>query len=312
MLQKDYSISFVRFVAICLIVSCHVAQGLGSALAFYLNIGVQIFLCISGWLHGAKTIEDPLLFWRKRFVRILVPFYFLLAIVLPLFVWRGSSLGIREVVDAVMLRHYPGGLGHLWFVSVILLLYLITPSLHQIKNRIITGSFAGDILRLGALFAGVVVACRCFNLPFHPAFLLCYFAGYFLRVMQETYDDMTFRHFVLVIEIAALVLGTALFILPRSGISPFLKGAVGVGLFAMLYCLYPVIARVVARRVLLFSDRFSYEIYLWHHVFLLGPLAFALSGVGILCALVAGLLSAVCLEFASKHIIAILSSSGGK
>lgn len=53
-LKKDESISLIRLCAFCMIFTCHILQYWGQELAWWFNIGVQIFLCISGYLYGGK------------------------------------------------------------------------------------------------------------------------------------------------------------------------------------------------------------------------------------------------------------------
>lgn len=40
-------ISWIRFIAMLCIVSCHILQGLEKEAAFWLNVGVQIFFVVS-------------------------------------------------------------------------------------------------------------------------------------------------------------------------------------------------------------------------------------------------------------------------
>ena len=69
--QIDYSVSFARFVAMCLIVTCHIMQrdnfasninGAHIEWAFWLNVGVQMFLFLSGYLYGKKQKIDAIPF----------------------------------------------------------------------------------------------------------------------------------------------------------------------------------------------------------------------------------------------------------
>ena len=54
----DYGIGFARLLAMISIVICHVFQALESPLCYYFNVGVQVFLFISGYLYGKKRISD--------------------------------------------------------------------------------------------------------------------------------------------------------------------------------------------------------------------------------------------------------------
>ena len=66
----DYSISLVRLLAAIFIIACHIMQYLHMELAWWFNVGVQMFLCMSGFLYGQKgVIEDDLTFYRKNIIK---------------------------------------------------------------------------------------------------------------------------------------------------------------------------------------------------------------------------------------------------
>ena len=47
----DLGISFCRYIAMNFIVACHVLQYYDNEQAWWFNCGVQIFICISGFLY---------------------------------------------------------------------------------------------------------------------------------------------------------------------------------------------------------------------------------------------------------------------
>lgn len=58
--KRLVAISAVRLIAMVMIIACHILQYYKLELAWWLNVGVQIFLIISGFLSGIKTINDPI------------------------------------------------------------------------------------------------------------------------------------------------------------------------------------------------------------------------------------------------------------
>ena len=89
--NKDYSISCVRFIAMCFIVVCHMMQrddfasdiyGAHIGWAFWFNIGVQMFLFISGFLYGKKESVDTVSFFKRAFPKILVDYYIFVIVML--------------------------------------------------------------------------------------------------------------------------------------------------------------------------------------------------------------------------------------
>ena len=73
--MKDRSISFVRLVSFSLITSCHFLQYFDNWLAWWLNVGVQVFLFMSGYLYGKREITSDILFYKKQLRKILIPYY---------------------------------------------------------------------------------------------------------------------------------------------------------------------------------------------------------------------------------------------
>lgn len=83
--NESKTISWLRALSMILIVICHICQAYSNCWAFVFNIGVQIFLVLSGVLYGNKIITD----WRywifRRINRIYLPMLVLLFIMLPVY-----------------------------------------------------------------------------------------------------------------------------------------------------------------------------------------------------------------------------------
>ena len=63
-MDRDYSISFVRYISMLFVIICHIFQYFGNELAWWLNVGVQIFLFISGYLYANKKTNDKKEFYK--------------------------------------------------------------------------------------------------------------------------------------------------------------------------------------------------------------------------------------------------------
>jgi len=101
-------------------------------MAFWFNIGVQIFLVMSGFLSGAKNIPNYCDWYTKRFKRILKPYYIYLIIIIPVFlIFNGNNISSVQIIYYLLiLQGVSGsisGLGHLWYITLIDICYLITP-----------------------------------------------------------------------------------------------------------------------------------------------------------------------------------------
>jgi len=149
LLSKDEQqiISIIRFFSMFLIILCHYV-GWFPRIAWtsqLFNVGVPLFFIISGFLYGSKQILSTKLFYIKRFKRIIVPlyvYYIIMIIVLNLLNIIGN-INIINVMKVILCIHgftFGGGIGnvitaHLWFISYILLCYLFTPLLQNIKGH---------------------------------------------------------------------------------------------------------------------------------------------------------------------------------
>lgn len=56
--KESVSIRYLRAIATILIVACHFLQTQENKWAFVLNIGVQLFFVMSGYLYGIRNIEN--------------------------------------------------------------------------------------------------------------------------------------------------------------------------------------------------------------------------------------------------------------
>ena len=55
---RQAAISAIRLLSLVMIITCHIFQYLDNELAWWFNAGVQIFLCVSGFLFGQRHIDD--------------------------------------------------------------------------------------------------------------------------------------------------------------------------------------------------------------------------------------------------------------
>lgn len=136
------------------------------------NLGVDIFLFLSGiglyYSLSKRNInkkEDYLSFYKKRFFRIYIPY---LMICLP-YCLIFILLGIYSLGDCILCLSTLGyWLFHrgAWFVSIILILYLVAPFL----LRILSGSYSSTSIlhntqfafgRVPSFILGITIGSRC-------------------------------------------------------------------------------------------------------------------------------------------------------
>ena len=135
--QRDASISLIRLIATVFIVSCHFMQFFDMELAWWFNVGVQIFLCLSGYLYGKRgVIDDEFAFYKKNAVKILVDYYIVvLPVILIYAMFFAENLSLSIVAKALITYGtLPGG-EHLWYIPLCLFCYLLTPFLSRLFER---------------------------------------------------------------------------------------------------------------------------------------------------------------------------------
>lgn len=126
----DRSISVIRLIAFSFIITCHIQQYLNINLAWWFNVGVQIFLCISGYLYGGRDISDDIMFYKKQLVKILVPYYItvIIVIVIQTFLFP-QYIDLSIIVRTILCYGTLAGGEHLWYIPSILMCYIMTPLL---------------------------------------------------------------------------------------------------------------------------------------------------------------------------------------
>ena len=121
-----------------LIIACHFAQAYGFNIAFLLNVGVQLFFLTSGFLYGKIEISNSWEFYKKRITKVYVPYILFVSVILLLQGILGAwQFNLRDVaIYALNLQGFLSttvdGLNHLWFLSVLMICYLITPLLQRL------------------------------------------------------------------------------------------------------------------------------------------------------------------------------------
>ena len=73
-MERNYKISIIRILSMISIVLCHIFQAQKMTFAFWLNVGVQVFLFMSGFLYGKKNIENTWSWIKRQFSKILIPY----------------------------------------------------------------------------------------------------------------------------------------------------------------------------------------------------------------------------------------------
>ena len=296
--QWDAALSLTRLTATLMIVACHMMQWADCELAWWFNVGVQIFFCMSGCLYGVREIRDDLGFYRRSFSKILLDYY--IVVIPAIVVYRllqPELLSQSKAVGMLLTTETVTGGGHLWFISYILFCYALTPFLNRLLGRLLErGGIVRHFFALALLLALVrVVTTRFMDGHFDAPWISCYLLGLFLGTLTRygrKGERICFCGLAVVmavglntVQIATNYTDLSLYaILFRGHFSDsyyefcqYAHTFLGVACFLLLRVLFALLlkggdwlARPL-RGLGRLSDHYSYQVYLVHHWAILGP-----------------------------------------
>lgn len=274
-------ISALRFISMGMIIACHFCQYHNNELAWWLNIGVQCFFILSGFLYGTKKISEPIKWLSRNFVKVLIPYYTFLICALALYVcFTPSSLQIKSVVKAVFCVGTIDGLGHLWFVGYILFCYFLTPFLFKFSEYIEQRNFKSQLGRIFGLLVVYMILGMLTQSYFKPDRVLCYLVGYFSSFLIQKHGVIVLKWILWsCVPLAFLSKFSYVyykFIEPNISLcSPMYRLShifMGTAVTFVLMFLLMKVKLLKCSKLLTYSDKYSYSVYLVHQLFILSPL----------------------------------------
>ncbi len=270
--SKDSAISSIRLISMLFIVACHIMQYLDCELAWWFNVGVQIFLCISGYLYSSKK-KETVPFLRNNLIKILAGFYVVIIPIAVLLIILQKATVTMLLKQLLLIPNIPGG-AHLWFLPTILLCYFITPLLHGFYEFSDRSSAFKMFTKTAFLLVAVFITFAFFIGYYNPAWISCYIVGFAYKKVEDKYGKIFNTILILTAAVLNAVQIFSTYIYQFSFQIPeivfnYAHTFLGVSLFIIFKKLFKNVKR---NKVLDFSDSYSYEIYLVHQFFILGPL----------------------------------------
>lgn len=276
--QKEYNISLLRFMAMVFIVLCHFFQYYDLELAWWFNVGVQIFFCVSGFLYGKKRITSPIEFICKNMKKILIPYFcFLIPSIILYYFFHREAITVLIIKRALLTRGVINGLGHLWFISYILFCYLITPYLQSLADKMKKlkwQAFLG-IFVLFAIFGSVLS--KEFGSVFVFSRIFCYLFGYFGAVFLQNYKNHIFKFLICVFSFITLIMNIIRiylkYINPQTSelIDLFVEYSHAFLGISITFIFILFIKNIRRSAFLDLADKYSFYIYICHQLFILSP-----------------------------------------
>lgn len=187
MSEKRTDISLCRVFATILILLCHIVKYYTfipgyQILPQFFNVGVYIFIIISGYLYGMRKEKkiSISLFYQTRLRKIVVPVLIWELVVF----WFDKNSGLYNFVSVLLsvqgakwistnIPIVDGGemMAHTWFVTVILICYLLIPIIKRIPNT--KRCFVNTIIIIWSV--AIVFSLFSINIFYFIAFITSYF-----------------------------------------------------------------------------------------------------------------------------------------
>lgn len=276
-----------------MIVVCHLGTALDSSVvgqAF--QVGVQLFLFISGYLYSNVKIENMKKWANKRFLRICIPCYIFISYALLISFILNKTTDYRMLILAMLnLQGYHhvfaflpyleqiSGTAHLWFITVIFICYVVMTTIKSIETKIaLTKNFVMVFLLL------FLIITFCLGiLGIRLDYILIYMLGYFYaRYRDEKLSLSKVKVFLCII--VALVLRVLMKQycdvhgdnnLYLYVVIPFSYNLLAFGLFKLFELLNVYISSFwnisLLRTPVLYLDALSFYVYIVHYQFIDSP-----------------------------------------
>lgn len=288
--NRDYSISFVRLIAMIFIFICHVMQqdnfhstikGAEISWDYWFAVGVQMFLFISGFLYGKKDKINIVEFYSKSMPKLLVNYYVFISVMLGVICFSPlMSITAEKVFKLLTFSGTVPGLGHLWFIPIILFCYLMLPIFSAIIKAMDKHRNFRFFIESIILIIIVHLVVKLFFSGFSPAWINCFVFGMLYGKSEKRKSINTL--FIIMTIIACLIFLPIQFKIDYwykgelpgfisyrySLLTQYGKVFLGIFLVIILRFIYnKFFVNHSSHYILNWSDKYSYDFYLVHHIF---------------------------------------------
>lgn len=260
-----------------MILACHIFQYYNNFLAFHFNAGVYVFLLISGFIFGQRKITKPFEFYKKRFIRILIPYYILIVLYTIIYIifFKSEISTIDILTNFFCVQWFFGGIsntGHLWYITCILICYLITPLLQKFLYHIKDNKKIILLLSIGFIIS--LISSKIFGLNLFSIFV--YIFGYTVSNKDMFFNENLKKEKIHLIIAIGFLFEFVRIVFDIIKISPTMfyiepsKLLLSISIILTCFLLSKI---AINEKFVSFIDRYSYYFYLTHHMFILGNLS---------------------------------------
>lgn len=248
--------------------------------------GVHLFFVLSGFGLGLSAKVEATTFYRKRLIKILIPYYiviltiYIINVIYPVYKDNGlyalcGHLFFYKMFDETII----GSFGyHYWFLSTIIQFYIIFPLIVAIKQKLSVFGFTATTLLISLSYWLVISYFNLAEERMYNSFFLQYLWEFSAGIMLATYYKDKNRLFweqnnILLFLIATIGILTMAIMAIKGGRigQTFNDIPASIGYISLSAFLFSISSKYIQtlKRLLIFVGKLSYELYLTHMIIFL-------------------------------------------
>ena len=277
---ESRTISFIRIISMLMILFCHIFRVIEGMQFFnqLLSCGVFTFLYISGYLYGKSNNIFTSNWLFNRFKNILIP----LMLWGIIYIFLNLLLGIKNDYITICLnslglslftKSIPG-YGHLYFITIILICYCLTPLLKKFQNTNLI-----NIVIFLFIFILMEILLIKWSLIFRAiiyiaVYIIAFYASKKENIINKKKNYILLFFFTLLLMIFRFIV-KKYYLLDNIYYDYTLvyvaQLSLGIFVFYTLKYLYFYIDNIC--KGVIFIDQYCYEIYIIHFYFIIAPIS---------------------------------------
>lgn len=276
--MRDSRKEKLRVFSMVLILLAHYIRNFESIsfISQFLVVGVYIFIIISAYLNSRIEIKDNFKWIKGRFISLMIPYYIFLVIYFTVSVINNLELSFKKIcIYFLNLQGFTNrieGTGHLWFLTIIFICYLVTLILDK-KKEFLNDNLMGIIAIL--VVVQTVISLQDKTLGEYAFYVFLYIAIYSISIekigklqMSKVRNILFISWLCILLRLAGKVFLDNTIIYERM-IVLYTSAGVGLGIFLIFTNKN---LRIFNRKskIINFLDSISYTAYLTHYIFLNG------------------------------------------
>ena len=292
-MKKDLSITLYRVIATVFILICHIGTHYSIGIvAEGFKVGVQMFLLMSGFLCAKSSSKKrDISYYGKRVIRILMPVwcfiipYLIVACILQMYnplsfmPYLFGVFGLERITDLDLFSSVDG-LTHLWYITAALICELVAPLILFIRNKFENKNLAYYAISISSIvvlhIVGGIISIKI-------DYILVFVVGVLLFDLlnkQYGFKEFAFYNAFLIVAVVLRLIaqksidGTMVY---NGIINPLVYLVISYVLFVDLKYFVGILGEnfktsLQNSKIIGFIEKFSFEIYICHYIFIVGPL----------------------------------------